>query len=970
MSLGQTQRLLTGRDAFSALSDSPRGIVLGERRKGFFSIVEPVDETVNLIKNPSFKMGEYPYNSLTSNIQKTSTHYYTLDALSSVSNPDIPEVYPMHGGHLQLEPVDGSECSIMYSVDEDDVTDGEQYTFSCFVCGPPNFVFSVHVEGYSWGGASVEITERKKMRGTGGWQRLHVTFEVDTSSHDRWDLYLTREHTTQNPTDKFWTSMWVCEDNPFLTLPFNGSYQEKNRIFGGREYYSWSSGHEWNGKSVRSDKACSSGRERFLQDYGFILTEIVGLGDSGIEHVLQPISSGGSVWNTTRVSSRDFMLKGVIQGKTLQERMENEGSLARFLKSTSKRSIEQPTTMLFRVIDEQDNNVVVGQPLYIYCRYNGGISSSIPNENGNYDVNLSFTLVDPYIYSSMHKGFFLEPKVEFTSVYPHILMKRNEKNTWSKATDVNPVGGVIKKITRGKNGDMYLGGTFTSNVGFHGGEAGNVGYFIRYDEDEDDVIHVADFGTAAGATPGVYDILPLADGRIVFAGWFSDVDAAANSHNIAMNSPLDTVNFITGLNHPNDRFKINSMDINQKGIIFVVGEEVDGGTNYVYSYDTNTGTWDTVGTLNSGSVVPAALLSGEKILVVNRKIDSEFAVSDLYVSGRFETIDSVVGTGGLAKYNGETETWESLGDGIASLETATLITESGDTIVTESGDTIAIYIASGFVQDMVVGKDGKIYMVGNFSGTTGSGAGADPSDVNILSPYVIRYNGHSFEAVGLPGNYSEQTDGATKIDVDNKGRIHVLVSYNYSEDSVTLAKDYFVLDGNTWRTGGIYTAPTDYGVRADGDLYYDETKDQIWISSPPESGKITHGGEVTPVENNGEIVYPRITFVGANQIMSVYNRTTDKIIEFSNYVLQNGEIVTYDLEYYGYDIMKLISNVKGNISGMIKPSSNIGFGFVNGKNRVGYVYNFEGENASCKIEWREKYLGIYDSINYKTVKAV
>ena len=971
--LERTQNILTGEQSFTRLDNIPSGIWLGEKRRGFFSVVEPVDTTINYVKNPSFRTGDYPYSHLGLYWTMDTANGYYFDNMSfkGPADGDVPECYPMYGGWIQLTGVDSKYARIRYRIVSSDLENNEQYTFSCFVSGSKSHFYSVYVIGMD-GDTETEITARKTLRGTGGWQRQWITFETDTATYDTFYLCLEREETTANPTESFWTSMWVCEDNSFVTLPFNGGYEEKNVTYENREYYKWISGQEWSGISQRSDRACNSGRERFLKDYGFVLTEIIGLGSSGIVHNLQPISSGGSVWNSTNLTSKEFVLSGYIQGKTLEERMENEAQLDRLLTSSAKRSIEQPTTLLFRVFNQRDNSIVEGQTLYIYCRYSGGIGNSMPNENGQYEVKLTFTLADPCLYSSMHKGFALDPRIQYQSNAYHMVMRKNSNNEWHKCDRITP-DKKIKKIVRGKDGRIFFGGDF---LYIDGGV--NIA-LLGYDQDTEDIYILNSFYGAAGADMQVNDIIPLANGKLIIAGWWDHLDYTDNSsysHNIVICNPIspatddDSGEVMGATGHPNDRFLFNYIGIDQSGIVYAVGEEVDGGANYVYTYNMNTREWGTLGTLNSGSTISASLLKGQKVLVVNRKIDSEFAVADVYVSGRFESINSVSGTGGIAKYNGETGVWESLGDGIAAVEQANLVTNGDDQVVDDSANSIVINVASGFIKDMVVGKDGKIYMVGNFAGTTGDTASTDPNDVQILSPYVIRYNGYQFEAIGLPGNYSEQTKSADKIDVDNKGRLHVLVSYNFTEGYTTLAKDYFILDGNTWKTGGLYTVPVQNGVTSDGDIYYDELRDEIWLSSRPAGGKITHGGDTRIAENNGEIVFPNITMVGSGQIMSIYNKTTDKIIEFTNYIMQDGEIVRYNLEDYGQSIIKLVSNVNGEISGMIKPSSNAGFGFVKGENKVGYVFNFEGENTSCRIRWREKYLGIYDAINYRKVEAV
>lgn len=935
------QDVLMGKKDFSVIADSPSGTILGERRKGFFSVIVPVDDTINYVENPAFMAGEYPYSGIGYAGSRTTLHgYTTVNSGGGRSTSLTPDVYPINGGWCNINPTRKDDSGIYYTV----TLPAGTYTFSCYVSGIPEHYFFIRVTNNS----GVPITEKVKKRGASNWQRLHVTFTAQSAGIYR--LYLMREKTEIKINKYFYTSSWVCEDNPFLTLPFNGDTKEKNVVYDNRNIYSWY-GNEWTSKSKRTKWACGSGQEVFLKDYGFTLSSINGLGSSGIKHILQSIASGGSVWNTTKIETRQFTLSGTVQGRTLEERMQNESNLDRILSSTNRINMEQPTTLIFTVFNDKNNDYVEGHPLYLYVRYDGGISTSIPNEIGNYRVDLTFTLVDPFIYSSMEHGIYLDDKEVITSPFHHIVFNKDESNNLNKL-NINP-NGRITGITRSTTGRVFISGKFT-NIN----SVANTKYIAEYVESTNTVASVAiiqDNESASDNYGG--DVISLANGKIVFVGAWKSINSIADSHNIAIFDPsTNTWSKVGATGMPDASLHINKIAIDQQGNLYITGLQDDGDTNNIYKFTNSSGLWSSIGTLDSGINITDEMVEGHAILVVNRKIDPDFTVADIYISGLFDGVNSESDTKGLAFYDGESEEWKSLGDSILSLAAATLQTEEEDTFITNDGDTIVVNYGGGFVEDMALGNDGRVYMVGNFVQT----------DSGLVSPFVIRYNGSQFEAVGLPGKYSYYGNGANAVAVDDSGNIHILMSFSYS-DMVPLAKDYLILTGNTWQSGGLYTSPAGASISSDGILYWDSQQRSMWIVSKPGNGKVTFGGDKNIIKNNGESIFPKIKFSGDGQLVSLYNRDTNKMIEFSSYNIQSKEVVTLDLEKLGYEIVKLVSNINGNISGFIGPSSNINFNLIKGENKVGYVLDNKNLSTMCFATWREKYVGIYETINFSKI---
>lgn len=940
------QDVLTGKINISKTADVASGIILGGNRRGLFSVVEPVDETTNYVINCAFMAGKYPYNTIASMSKRGAVYGYDLHKCSaSIANSDAPECYPMYGGWVKLTPSTGESVGISQLTK----LPAGQYTLSCFIAGKPPHEYYLYVTD----NAGKEIARSKTVRGNRNWQRIHTSFTATTS--DQYRLHLMRAETDIGVLDSFYTSMWVCEDNPFLTLPFNGAYEEKYREDG--EEYKWTGDVDWIGRSTRSSNALNSGRERFLKDYNFNLTQIIGLGASGIKHISNNLVSGGAVWNSTRVEQREFVLSGQIFAKTFEERLELESKLDDLLTSTSRRNIAQPTTLIFRVLNERDNSIIEGQTLYIYCRYNGGSAQTIPNEIGAYDISLSFTLIDPFIYSSMHKGFFLDDRVVMSKGGFHNVFVKDEGNDFKILNIASD--GRIKRINRGEDGTVYVGGDFKSLNGALGTR-----FLARYNEDADTVSSIGAFSDNSVMGEGfVSDIIALANGNIIVAGAFDDINSVPNTYNVAMYNPADQSWSDLGGGAPDSDMVFNSIGIDQSENLYLGGRNVSGGDNHIYRYNIPSGNWSIIGSPEHSIDLPKAIISVNKILVVNRRIDPDFAIADLYITGRFAGVNTAPNTAGLAKFNGEMAEWQSLGDSILSIEETNLTTEPeggvAQELLTEDADgnqEIIEYTNSGAVNDMVIGKDGRIYMVGNFTETVNG----------IYSPYIIRYNGKQFNKIGLPGSYTNYVKSARKIVSDVYGVIHILVDFFYDEIT-PLSKEYLVLSGNVWRSGGLYTSLSEKSIVSDGTLFWDAQKNRIWVASRTGDGKVTFGGNIRVAYNEGEQTYPTIRFFGGGELVAVNNKDTGKSIDFSGYTMQNGEVVKLDLEKYGFDIIKLESNINGNITKMIAPSSNIGFNMVRGKNRIGYILNNKSEDANCYIEWREKYLGIYNAMKFRNI---
>lgn len=919
------QKILMGQKDFTLSADEVGGIVLGERRKGFFSVVEPVDTTTNYVENPSFRAGDYPYKSIGTTVDRTFDEGYT-EVNSTLSHTGQPDCFPMYGGWCKVTPTDGEDSGMYYSVS---LSASAQYTFSCFIAGKKEHVFSVYVTDNSGN----IISERKHLIGNKNWQRLHVTFETVDSGTYR--LYLIRNSCMSNITNYFYTSFWVCEDNAFLTLPFNGSYEEKEDS--PHPVYEWGN-LEWCSKSYRYDNCFNSGRERFLIDYGFILEGINGLGVSGINHVLEKTALDGSVWNATKVEAKEFSLSGKIQADTLEKRLELESDLYNLLTSTSKRASHQPTTLIFRVYNIDDNNIVEGQTLYIYCRFNGGIANSITNDVGSYNVNLSFVMEDPYIYSSMHKESYI---ASMASDDGHLsesssgdIYKENPQTGKMEIPFDFPSGGIVKGMIRGANGKIYIYG-INLDVGIYINQIA-----VEYDYETNTVVGIGDQDIYSPGE-GALTAHALPDGRVIFCGnWESTIDSVANTDTAAIYDPSDESwssvggAFADSAEASPSVYKI-LVDKNEN--FYFLGD-FDTTSTAIYKWDGTS--WTSIGTLTglNQNVNDGIIIMGRGF----PNIDSE----EIWAVGQFDSV-SVSGTKACFIYNIDSNTFSTMGN--SGLD----------------------QVASRIFYNL----DGYVYIAGLFDGT---------EDGNILSSKVIKHNLNNFIAVAnIIGDYTEYMEGTfqpIQSFINNPRTGGILCGINWDKDDFSypvILPSFIDISHNNIVPGQIYlqTKSLPSNPINGAILYYDEKADILWayvdtdwdygaggVDADRRTCSFVYSDEESIVYNNGELVYPSITITGSGKLLQIYNHQTRKKILFNEYLLSSSEIVTFDLSKYSKKPVKLMSSKSGEITNYIDQSSQINFYLTNGKNDFSAIYFYDDTNAQIYLMFREKYLCLSKSM--------
>ena len=940
--MSRTQDVLTGKRTFTKLPNIPEGIILGEKRKGFFSVVVPTERTTNFVKNPSFIAGDYPQTDIATPTSRTFMYAYT-EIDSTMKHDAVPNCFPMYGGWCLVESDSENPYGIYYTALLEPFT----YTFSCFVSGKKNSTFTIYITDDS----DNIISGKKTIKGTGDWQRIHLTFEVKSS--DTYKLVLINDNKENKSGTKFYTSMWVCEDNSFVTLPFTGDYQEKEPTQVNR--YSWN-GIRGASTSTREHTAINSGKEIFLRDLGFVLRNINGLGISSINHVIERTAGDGGVWNATKVESRDFILAGQIQGETLEERMLNESRLSDALSSTARVSKEQPTTLIMRVYNEDDNSIIEGQTVYIYCRFTGGIATSLPNENGVYGVNLSFTMEDPYIYSSMHKE-------AYTGITPYDTPKTSEGSTgfllkqnkslgkYEEILDPMFIHGHVNGFVRGFDERIYIYG---SNFVFPGEHSVNI---LRYDPRTEDIEPIYGIERVGTSNDNIYCAYPLADGRIVFGGRFDDGDPTNDLNKIAIFDPADDTFSPLGsgsphdLDHASDTY-YNSIVQDKNGNLYCAGWLPDGAMYvpadypyrdfYVfYKFDFDTEEWSKIG-LNpyraNGMGAPITFNAEfNKLLILRSRLFPYTEEERIILCGNFLHAGDISGTKNIASYNLTSEEFHSLGnDGL-----------------------------NGMATDMDTDSKGDLYIVGEFNKT---------EDGSIASRCLIKYNFSSFvKTSNILGSYTDRIFKIDSITINKRNdAIYINCAWLWYAGSPfdpfpELIMPIIIEITNNKITPipiFIYLKEPyafENAVRL-AKMFFDKKTEEMWayINISHHTATLytkifTYPEENSLIENKGEIVYPFIELAGKGEIYFISNHTSEKKIFINGYNLTTGEVVTLDLESYSKKPISFKSNKEENITKFLSVSSDLNFDIVNGKNFIDSMFISKSIKSFLKLRIREKY---------------
>lgn len=518
------------------------GYELGADRYGYFSIIRPEERTINYIKNPTFlsNAADEAYKFWGTSYALCDYGYNYDNASGAIKDRD----FSMTGGGAKISPTVNtlSKCTIYYDV----TLPAGTYTASAYYSGGADHEFQFRVTNTS---GTTQYGETAANFGTGlnTFQRIYVTFTIPTQLTAR--IHLSEFADSLGRLSAFYTDMWQCEDNPYVTQPFFGWRKIHDHDIAPGAY-------EWLGvpyysESVRTDKAYESGRAIELSELGFKLTGIAGLGVNPINTVITPIASGGGIFDGSTDAPRTFTLIGRFYGSDLQDVLTKRRNLYELIRPSGRNTYDQPTTLIFRIWDCAKKNWT-GQPLLIYCRYVSGLEGAIDSETSE-DITITFTSEDPYIYSSYIKKYDITPVASYsqlvadTNKISPIFMLRDSDGVWTQIdiqlSDPTGLGRhadlcIVENVLPDGTGGYYIYGTF--NTATYKGVSITVNKIFRYNKTTDTISALGtnvDLSKRGVSNGEVHKVIVIPSGDAIVVGSFTSVDGIANTACIAKYNP-------------------------------------------------------------------------------------------------------------------------------------------------------------------------------------------------------------------------------------------------------------------------------------------------------------------------------------------------------------------------------------------------------------------------------------------------
>lgn len=514
------------------------GYELGADRYGYFSIIQPEERTINYVKNPVFlsHAPDASYRAL-GYIYADCDYGYTYDNATAAIK-DRP--FSITGGGALITPTNPAlnSCSVYYEI----TLPAGTYTFSAYYSGGADHEFLLKVTSTD-GAVQYGRTSSNYGSGFNSFQRIYVTFTIPSEMDLL--LMLTERADSMGRLSPFYTDMWQCEDKPYMTQSFIGQAKVHTHDNKADAYGWWGVPHY--SESYRTDRAYESGKIVELSDLGFVLTGIAGLGVNPINTVINPVASGGGVFDGSTNAVRTFTLIGRFYGRDLQDVLTKRRDLYELIRPNGRNTYDQPTTLMFRIWDCEKKNWT-GQPLFIFCRYVSGLEGAVDSETSE-DITITFMSEDPYIYSSYIKRYDITSSLEYeqleadTSNVSPIFMLRDGNGVWThlemRLDDPTGLGKhadlcTVTNILPDGTGGHYVYGTFDTVV--YNGVTTEVNKIFRYNKATDSISALG--GTTKGVASGeIHKVIVTPSSDAFVVGSFTAAGGVANTTCIAKYKP-------------------------------------------------------------------------------------------------------------------------------------------------------------------------------------------------------------------------------------------------------------------------------------------------------------------------------------------------------------------------------------------------------------------------------------------------
>jgi len=709
-----------------------------------FYIIVP-QEATNYFPNPRFDGPDYGEDLTVYGIG------YSIAAVATEQR---------RGAHaIKITPAASATGGVYYTGFS--VVNGTSYTFSCDVKGVEGETYTISIrDGAGYIEAFISFVA------TGYWQRKEVTAIADETVAT-WKIYLSRDG-GETSTAVFYTDGWQFEDGDKATTFIHG--------YEGEGYY-WE-GRARNSNSVRLPTTGMGGKILDISDYATV-AGIYGLGMGNFEQIMTPMANGGDLYQQMIRKPRMFSLQLHYTGS-----MNDITAKRNVIMDAVRPDILPGKEMKIRYQGFDSNGDEATNPVDIICVPQSSHTDPAQECAFNEDT-LVFTIPSGLLEGAFDEGGALSLYEEIA--VEGIVMRDNEGN-WNNM-DGGIDNGLVYCMAEAPNGDIYVGGTFTSVNG-----VANTAYLAKWDG--------SNWSTVTGTDTLNANVLSLcfdADGNLYIGGAFSNLGDANGDYIVKWDgSSLSSLG--TGMNNSVWALAIDpDTGYLYAGGIFTLAGGVAGTALIAYWDGTawnplNTG----LGTLTKyvqtlkfgpdgnlyigGSFTDTAYpyicyWDGSSFNPVGTAGDINGTVQaiefnntgELIVSGLFTNVASIADADYIAKFNGTS--WFPIGTGLNNGGYGIFIDDNNDLYIggqfTVAGgltlsDRVAVYSngswrmldidlpGSDAIQSILIDSRDNLYIGGNFSSTAHGNAVTSKVAANVEN-YSGSANGYPFIQITGPG---------------------------------------------------------------------------------------------------------------------------------------------------------------------------------------------------------------------------
>ena len=614
---------------------------------GFWSIIVP-EATTNLVTNPSIGIDTTGFTAVGGSIARNT----------GAQKREVAS--------LKITPTSGVNDGVYYGTVS--LTNGQSYTFSVDIKGTDGEPYTIYFAntGGTKQGSSTDFNA------IGDWERQEVTWACDSTASYR--LYVTKDN--DNNTGDFYVDGLQCENLAYSTTYIDGNQE------GGK----WA-GDEHTSASERDAQSRLGGRLYNLDDYGFYIDDMPGIGMPPILHQTQeqPMLPG-SLLRGFKTKPRVFDLIANQIGTTHEDLHSKRKDLLNAIKPDL---VLEPQPFILRYTGAN-----VNKPIEIRCVYDSGYQFTRLDGFVERQLPLRFIAYDePYFYEIGNVAEVLTTKLELS--IKHVCGKidgqydnlNDGTNQTVRALIKNPIDNCL-----------YAGGVFTKV----NGTTTDANYIAKYDGSVWSAL-----GT--GMNGVVWTILADAAGNIYAGGGFTTAGGSGANYIAKWNGSIWSA-LGTGL----DATVYDMIIDPDNGNLIVVGNfDNAGGSGASKIAKWNGSAW---------SQISSATFDANALAIARHPN------GDIFMGGSFTTPETRI-----ARWDGSS--WNSISTGINNQVNDIAISEGG--LVYVGG---VFTTAGGITVNRIALWNGSIW------GTLGSGGDASVQTIGIDGTLI--YAGGNFTTMG------------------------------------------------------------------------------------------------------------------------------------------------------------------------------------------------------------------------------